>query len=93
MVVLSLILGVLGVAAGGGWGLVVAGVPVVALLIARAKWAAKIEAEARSMMVPNSCASPDTAVEYVEWYSTSHTFVFSSQPYLNAFLLANHQKT
>jgi len=48
--------------------------------------------QAIALIIPEACASAAVAVEYLEWYGTLHTFVFTNPEYLDAFLLANDQK-
>ena len=51
----------------------------------------KAQKQARSLML-SSCCSPTSAVQYIEWHGTFHTFVFASKSYLESFLAANSRK-
>jgi hypothetical protein len=47
--------------------------------------------KARALMLP-TCCTPSSAVSYIEWHGTFHTFVFASKLYLESFLSANSKK-
>jgi hypothetical protein len=51
---------------------------------------AKNEAAA---MMKQSCCTAGTAVQYVGWHGTMHTFVFQNKPYLESFIALNAKKT
>lgn len=48
-------------------------------------------ARARALMLSNCCSST-SAVSYLEWHGTFHTFIFASKSYVDLFLAANSRK-
>lgn len=50
-----------------------------------------LKGSARKMMGP-TCAAPDLALEYRGWDGASHELVFTSKPYLGAFMAVNETK-
>lgn len=52
----------------------------------------KAKGEARRLMC-ETCAAPSSAVRYIEWHGTFHTFVFENRAYLESFIAANARKT
>jgi hypothetical protein len=63
----------------------------VAVLLLRLGIGRMIESSARNMMVP-ACAASGLAVEYKGWNGASHELVFTSKPYVQAFMAANPSK-
>jgi len=43
-------------------------------------------------MMKTSCCSLNRAIHYIDWYGTTHTFVFANKSYLDSFLIANAGK-
>jgi hypothetical protein len=52
---------------------------------------AKYQSRARSMCF-GDCASPSAAVQYVNWYGTTHSFQIASRRYAAEFMAANANK-
>lgn len=87
--VLGLVLWIIvGLAASGGAGAILA---FTSFLVGLFLFIAAKQGAEKSMS--KTCCSPGSAVKYVEWHGTFHTFVFESETYLHAFLAANDRKT
>jgi len=63
----------------------------VAVLLLRMGIGRVLESSARNMMAP-ACAAPGLAVEYKGWNGAAHELVFTSKPYVEAFMAANPSK-
>lgn len=76
------------ISSGSGWLWAIGGAGVLMGLVVLS---GRMKQSARAMTQP-SCTAVGRAVEYLRWYSNFHEFIFSSQPYLNAFLSSNGGK-
>ena len=63
----------------------------VAVLLLKLGLGRMLESSARNMMGP-ACAAPGLAVEYKGWNGAAHELVFTSKPYMEAFMAANRSK-
>jgi hypothetical protein len=48
--------------------------------------------KAKTLMTP-TCSCPSSAVSYLAWHGTFHTFVFTNKNYLESFLSTNSRKS
>jgi len=44
-------------------------------------------------LMNQECSTPWSAVRYIDWHGTFHTFIFHNRAYLDSFLVANNRKT
>jgi hypothetical protein len=71
----------------------VIGVLVFAALLSGGVWAYLQALKNASAYLAPGCSTRRIAVKYVEWYGTSHTFIFANRAYLQSFIDANSRKT
>lgn len=62
------------------------------ILLLLSFWPYRQAVKVAKLKMKPECCSPGSAVRYIEWHGTMHTFVFESKSYLDSFLSSNSGK-